>query len=128
MANVSLLLSGGWRVSSTNPGLDLITRFFSATYTGSTFTQQEVVILPTVSDYILSLALFSAPIGIFMTSTNTVRVNFPGQASSFSAASASVVQFKDLFVCMATSAVLPSSIHIANSGTDSAMLTVLLLG
>lgn len=128
MAVISVTLSGGWRVSSTNPVLDLVTRNISAALTGSTFMQQEIVVLPNVSDLVVSLPLFSSPIGILMTATNTVRVNFAGQASSVSAASASVVQFRDFAGFMAQSAILPSGLHFANSGSDSATVTVLLIG
>lgn len=128
MAMVSVSLSGAWRVSSTNPALNLITRNISAAIAGSTFMQQEIVVLPNVSDLVVSLGLMSAPLGILMTATNTVRVNFAGQASSTSAASASVIQFKDFAGFMVQSALLPSGIHFANSGTDSSTVTVLIVG
>jgi len=128
MAVVSVSLSGAWRVSSVNPALDLITRNISAVITGSTFVQQEVVVLPNVSELVVSLPLFSSPTGILMTSTNVVRVNFSGQASSTSAASASVLQFKDFAGFMVQSAILPSGLHFSNSGVDSATICVLIVG
>ena len=128
MPSISVSLSGSWRVSSTNPVLDLITRNISGTVTGSTFAQQEIVVLPNVSDLVVSMPLFSAPIGILMTSTTVVRVNFAGMTSSVSAASASVIQFKDCMGFMAQSAVLPSGLHFSNSGSDSAVVTVLVVG
>ena len=128
MPSLSVSLSGGWRVSSTNPVLDLITRNISGVVVGSTFAQQEIVVLPNVSDLVVSMPLFSAPIGILMTATQTVRVNFAGMVSSVSAASASVIQFKDFCGFMAQSAVLPSGLHFANSGSDSATVTILMVG
>lgn len=124
MASLNVTLSGGWRVSSTS---DVIVRSLSSVVTCSTFFQQEIVLLPTVSEYLISMSLFSAPNLLLMTSTNTVRVNFGGQASSVSAASASVIQFKDAFFMVGSSVGggLPSSIHLSNSGADSATVTVL---
>ena len=128
MPTISVSLSGAWRVSSTNPVLDLITRNISGVITGSTFAQQEIVVLPNVSDLVVSFPLLSSPLGILMTATNVVRVNFAGQASSPSAASASVIQFKDFAGFMVQSATLPSGIHFSNSGTDSSTVTVLIVG
>ncbi len=128
MPTISVSLSGAWRVSSTNPVLDLIIRNISGVVTGSTFVQQEIVVLPNVSDLLVSLPLFSAPIGILMTATNTVRVNFAGMTSAVSAASASVIQFKEFFGMMAQSAALPSGVHLANSGVDSSTVTLLIVG
>lgn len=128
MPTISVSLSGAWRVSSVNPVLDLITRNLSAVITGSTFFQQEIVVLPTQSNHAVSLTLFSSPLGMLMTTTNTVRVNFAGQASSFSAASAGTLQFGNFFACLGQSAILPSAVYLANSGTDSATVTMLLIG
>lgn len=132
MALLNVLLSGGWRLSSTS---DLIVKTFSAltpltaaTGSLSVFVQQEVVLGTTVSEFLFSYAQLSAPQLILMTSTNPVRANFGGQASSVSAASASVITFKDAFMLMNTSGVLPSSIHLGNSGTDSATVTLLIAG
>lgn len=127
MPTISFHLSGAWLVSSTNPTLDRVVRNISGTMTASTYLQQEIVVLPNVSDLVVSFPLLSSPIGIMMTATNVVRVNFAGQPSSVSAASASVIQFRDFAGFMAASAVLPSAIHFSNSGSDSATVTVLLL-
>ncbi len=127
MATASLLLSGGWRVSqSYTSGTDLITKAFSSTNTISTWTVQQVVLLPVTSQYLISMGLYSVPQAIIMTATNTVRVNFGGQASSFSAASASVMLFREFFAMVAGSTALPSSIALGQSGTDSATVTVLI--
>lgn len=126
MAALTILLSGGWRVSSVNPILDLITRSISAQFTCSTYNQFEIVLLPNVSDYVLSNALFSAPTVALMTATNLLRLNFAGLASNASNASAGVITFKDFWGAMGASAALPSAFRFSNSGSDSATLTVLL--
>ena len=127
MATASLLLSGGWRVSqSYTSGVDLITKAFSSTNTISTWTVEQIVLLPTVSEFLVSLAQYSAPQAIIMTATNITRVNFAGQASSFSAASASVMQFREFFGMVAGSTALPSAIHLGSSATDSCTVTVLI--
>lgn len=123
MATLNVTLSGGWRVSSTS---DVITKTFGPTITCSVFFQQEIVVLPNVSDFIVSFSLFSAPSLILATATNTVRVNHGGMTSSVSAASAGIVQFKDAYFIMASGGNLPSSIHFANSGSDSAVVTLLI--
>jgi hypothetical protein len=128
MAVITFQLSGAWLVSSTNTALDRIVRSFSGALTASTFVQQEIVVLPNVSDLIVSMALLSSPLGIMMTATNTVRVNFSGQASSVSAASGGTIQFRDMFCAVGPSAILPSAIHIANSGVDSSTVTILQIG
>ena len=124
MATASLLLSGGWRVSqSYTSGSDVITKLFSSTNTISTWAVETLVTLPGVSTYTVSLA--TAPQAIILTATGTVRVNFTGQASSFSAASASVMQFREFFAMVAGSTTLPSAFAFANSGTDSATISIL---
>jgi len=123
MATLNVALSGGWRVSSTS---DVITKTFAPTITCSVFFQQEIVVLPNVSDFIVSFSLFSAPSLIMATATNVVRINFAGMTSSVSAASAGVIQFKDAMFIMASGGNLPSAVHLANSGADSAVVTLLI--
>src|SRR6266568_1463169 len=107
MALLNVLLSGGWRLSSTS---DLVTKTFSAQTpltaalgSLSVFVTQEVVLGTTVSEFRISYAQLSNPQLLMLTATNEVRLNFAGQASSFSAASASVMKFRDCFIMMDTS-------------------------
>ena len=124
MATQYVTLSGSWRVSSLNPLLDLITKSFSATLTCSVFEQKEVLVLPNISDFVVCNTAVSSPSLIMATSTNTVRINFAGFTSMVSAASAGL-QFKDFMAYVGSGTGLPSNIHIANSGSDSALVTVL---
>jgi hypothetical protein len=133
MALINVLLSGSWRLSG--PGGETAGKTFSALTPAtlalgslSTYIQQDVVLGTTVSEFRVSYAQLSQPQLLLMTATGEVRVNFAGQASSFSAASASVMKFKDCFVMMDTSGVLPSGFSIGNSGTDSATVTILVAG
>lgn len=137
MALLNVTLSGGWRLSSVGQsgGVDLVTKSFSAltpltSALGglSTFIAQEVTLGTTVSEFLLSYAQLSAPQVIFLQSTNVVRVNFGGNGSAFSQASASQITFREAFLLMSVSGALPSGIHLGNSGTDSAVVTVLIAG
>lgn len=125
MANNFVTLSGTWRVSSVNPLLDLVTRALSFTITCSVFAQQEFLLLPNISDYIVSNITVSQPSLILATATNMVRVNFANYTSMVSAASAGI-QFKDFFAYCGSGAALPSNTHWANSGSDSALVTLLI--
>ena len=124
MATQTVTLSGSWRVSSVNPLLDLITRSFSATITCSVFETKEVLVLPNISDFVVCNTAVSNPSLIMATATNTVRINFSGYTSMVSAASAGL-QFKDFMAYYGSGAALPSAIHLANSGTDSSTVTIL---
>ena len=123
MAALNIGVSGGWRVSSTS---NVATQTFNALVTCSQWNEQQVVLLPTTSEYVISFANLSAPGVILMTATQIARVNFAGWTSNLSAASASVIQFKDLFCIVASGAALPSGIHVGNSASDSNTITVLI--
>ena len=122
MATVQALFSGSLRVSSTS---NMFTRSFSATVTCSTWATQEVVLLPNVSDFVVSNALLSNAMALFMTSTQTVRVNFAGLPSSVSAGSAGY-QFKDLYALAGSGISGVQALHFANSGSDSATVLIFL--
>lgn len=124
MATQSITLSGGWRVSSVNPLTDLITRAFSATITCSVWEQKEVLVLPNVSDFVVCNTACSSPSLMIATATNIVRLNFAGYTSMVSAASAGL-QFKDFVGYFGSGIGLPSNVHLANSGSDSALVTIL---
>lgn len=133
MALLNVMLSGTWRVSaaggmSAGNAFSAVTPLTLALGSLSVFAQQTVVMGTTVSELRISFANISSPQVIFMTANNEVRVNFSGQASSVSAASASVLKFKDAFLMMDTSGLLPSGISLGNSGTDSATVTVFMAG
>jgi hypothetical protein len=125
MPTFQTLLSGGWRISSIS---NLITKNFSNITTCSTYNMQEVVVLPGVSEFVVSLPLFSAPVALFMQATNTIRINFSGVGSGVSAASAGVIQFKEGFHVMSQSGGLPSGLHFSNSGSDSSVIALLIAG
>jgi hypothetical protein len=125
MATASLLLSGGVRVSySVTSGNNVVTQAFSSLLTAvSVFTTQTVVTLPGVSTYSVSLA--SSPQAVIMTATGTVRIGFTG-TSALSGASAFPTQFREMFAMVAGSTALPSAFYLANSGSDSATVTILM--
>ncbi len=122
MATVQALFSGTLRVSSTSA---LLTKVFSATITCSTWQVHEIVMLPNVSDYIVSSTLLSNATAMLATSTNTVRINFTGLPSSVSSASAGY-QFKDLVAIVGSNISGAQGIHLSNSGSDSATVTLFL--
>ncbi len=125
MATQSVTLSGGWRVSSLNPLLDLITKAFSGTVSCTNFVQQEYVIAANVSEFVVSIATVSSPSLIIATATNALRINFP-LPSGVSAASAGIAVFKELYAVMASGGNLPSGLHFSNSNTDSSTLTLIM--
>src|SRR5207247_1622728 len=133
MALLNVLLSGSWKVSvaggeSAAKGFSALTPLTAALGSLSIYEQKNIVLATTVSEFVVSIAALSVPKLIYMTANQTVRVNFAGQASSFSAASASVVTFKDAFIMMDMSGALPSAFHLGVSSTDSATVTLLIAG
>lgn len=123
MAVAQALFSGTLRVSSTS---NVLSKTFSATLTCSTWQVHEIVMLPNVSEFVVSSTLLSNAHAMLMTSTQTVRVNFTGLPSSVSGASAGY-QFKDLFAICGSGISGVQGIHLANSSADSATV-VLFLG
>lgn len=119
MATAQVLLSGTLRVSSTS---NLQTKVFSAQITVSTWQMQEILLLPNVSEFVVSLATLSAPLVVALASTNKVRVNFSGHASYVSAASAGW-EFRDYFMWGGSGISGPMGLHFSNSGSDSAFIT-----
>ena len=122
MATVQALFSGTLRVSSTSA---LLTKMFSATITCSTWQIHEIVLLPNVSDFVVSSTLLSNAMAMMATATATVRMNFTGLPSSVSAASAGY-QFKDLLAIVGSGISGAQGIHLANSGADSATILLFL--
>jgi len=122
MAVAQALFSGGVRVSSTS---NVFTKTFSATVTVSTWTIQEIVLLPNVSDFVVSIATLSNAYAFLATATQNVRINFAGLPSSVSAGSAGYA-FKDLFAIVGSSVSGVQSLRTANSSSDSATVTLFL--
>lgn len=134
MALLNVLVSGAWRVSvvggreTASVGFSTLTPLTAALGSLSVYAQQDYVLGTAISEFRISHSQISSPQLIMMAATNEVRVNFAGETSQFSAASASVMKFRELFIMMDISGVLPSGISIGNSGTDSATVTVLIAG
>ena len=133
MALINVLLSGSWRVSGTlgqsaARAFSALTPLTLGLGALSVFNQQDVVLGTGVSELRISYANLSSPQLIFLAGNGEFRINFAGQASSFSAASAGVTKFKEVFLMMDTSGALPSGFSLGNSGSDSATCTVLIAG
>ena len=133
MALLNVLVSGAWRVSvaggeSAAVGFSALTPLTAALGSFSVYVQQDIILTTVMSEFVVSFANLSSPQLIAMKATNPVRVNWAGQASSVSAASAGVMTFKDLLIFMNISGALTSAIHLGNSGTDSATVTLLIAG
>lgn len=136
MALINVLLSGALRVSAAGAtgmesaikGFNALTPLTAGTGALSVYQFQNIVLGTTTSQFVVSVATLSMPKVIFATATGTTRINFAGQASSFSAASASVMTFKDLFVMMDASGTLPSALFLGNSGSDSCTVTLFVAG
>ncbi len=120
MATVQALFSGTLRVSSTS---NVLNKVFSATITCSTWQVQEIVLLPNVSEFVVSITTLSNVTALLMTATNTVRVNFAGLPSSVSGGSAGY-QFKDLLAIVGSGISGAQGLHYANSGADSSTITL----
>ena len=133
MALLNVLLSGSWRVSATG-GMSAGNSFSAMTPLTallgslSVFIQQTVVLGTTVSELRLSYPNISSPQLIFLTANNELRINFAGHSAATSAASSAVTKFKEAFIMMDTSGLLPSGVSLGNSGTDSATCTYLIAG
>lgn len=136
MALINVLLSGAIRVSAAGAtgmesavkGFNALTPLTAGTGSLSVYQVHNIVLGTTTSEFLVSVATLSAPKVIFATATGTTRINFSGQASSVSAASASVMTFKDLFCMMDVSGNLPSALHLGNSGSDSSTITLIIAG
>ena len=72
MANAQALLSGSWRVSSTS---GLFNQTFSNLTTVSATLAMDFVLLPGVSDFVVSLAQFSNMNVLGLQANNQVRIN-----------------------------------------------------
>lgn len=120
MATSQLLASGTWRVSSTS---GVFTQTFSNTVSCSAWLTHEVVVLPNVSDHIVSLPQFSNCQVFGFQANQVVRVNFSAHASYVSSASAGWQCTQWVWMGSNISGLV--GLHIANSGSDSATCRII---
>ena len=133
MALINVMVSGTWRVSAVNGmtggnALTVTTPLTAALGSLSVFVEATVVLATTVSELRVSYANLSNPQLIMMTADNEVRLNFAGFSVQPSAASASVLKFKEFFAMMDVSGLLPSGFSLGNSGTNSATVNFIIAG
>ena len=123
MANAQALLSGSWRISSTS---GLFTQAFSALTTVSATLETDFVLAVGVSDFVVSLPTFSNMNVVGIQANNQVRINFGGigGGSYVSNASAGFLVTQFAWVTGGTSG--PLSVRIANSGSDSSTIRLIM--
>lgn len=124
MANAQALLSGSWRVSSTS---GLFNQTFSNLTTVSATLAMDFVLLPGVSDFVVSLPQFSNMNVLGLQANNQVRINFGGigHATSYvSQASAGILTTQLAWTAGGGSGLL--NIHFANSGSDSSTVRLIM--
>ena len=121
MAVEQVLLSGGWRVSSTS---GLWTQSFSNMVSCSAVMVQDLVILPGVSETVVSLANFSNCQAFAVQANQIIRINFAAHASYVSAASAGFQCTQWAWIGSGISGM--PGLHIANSSSDSATVRIIM--
>ena len=120
MAVTTARLSGTLLLTSPS---NAITTNFSNTLSVSALVTQEFVILPNVSEFVVSLAQFSNCNAVMVQSDNVIRVNFGGLGGSVSHTShASAGMPCTTLVWMGSSISGANSIHFSNSGANSATI------
>ena len=133
MALINVMVSGTWRVSAANGmiggnALTVTSPLTALLGSLSVFVEATVVLPTTTSELRISYANLSSPQLIMMTADNEVRLNFAGFSIQPSAASASVLKLKEMFVMMDISGLLPSGFSLGNSGTNSATVNYIIAG
>ncbi len=123
MATDQALLSGGWRISSTS---GLFQQTFSNMTTVSATLATDFVVLVGVSDYVVSLAAFSNMNVVGIQANNQVRVNFGGIGNNSYVSNASAGMLVTQFAWATGGASGPLSIRIANSGSDSSTVRLIM--
>ena len=123
MALAQALVSGSWRISSTS---GLFTQSFSATTTVSATMALDFVVATGVSDFVVSLATFSNATVVGLQANNQVRINFGGIGNSSYVSNASAGFFITQFAWVTGGTSGPLSLRVANSGTDSATVRLIL--
>lgn len=126
MAAGQALVSGSWRLSSTS---GLFTQSFSALVNVSATFVTEFVLLPGVSDFVVSFPTMSNCNAIAVQADNQVRLNFgntggDGNVSYVSNASAGILVTQFAWVTGGTSGA--RSLRFANSGTNSATVRMIM--
>src|SRR5258705_277634 len=124
MAVGQALLSGGIRLSSTS---NLITQSFSTTITVSAIMDLEFVVPANASDYVVSIANFSAANFISLQANNVCRVNFGGLGNlSYISNASAGMQFTNFIWAGGSGASGPLSVRLANSGSDSSTVRLIM--
>lgn len=123
MANAQAAIVGSWRVSSTS---GLFIQTFSAQQTVSATLAHDFAIAVGVSDFVLSLAVFSNINVLSIEANNQVRVNFGGIGNSSFVSNASLGMLVTQMDWITGGNSGPLNLHFANSGTDSATVRVIM--
>jgi hypothetical protein len=103
------------------------TKTAAATVSISAWKTEDAVVSPNVSNFQVNMGFLSNPGIVWLTTTAPVRVNFGalGNASQVSLASAGMA-FDKFFVWAGSLASGPNAIYLANSGTVSAVVQVMI--
>lgn len=123
MANAQALVSGSWRLSSTS---GLFTQAFSNQTTVSATLAHDFAIATGVSDFVVSLAVFSNMTLVGIQANNQVRVNFGGIGNSSYVSNASAGMLVTQFTWVTGGTSGPLSLRFANSGSDSSTVRLIM--
>ena len=127
MASESVQLLGTWRVSSvTACATNTTTLSFNSALTLSTTFVHDFVLLPNVSDYVVSLPNLSNLQVVAVQATQVVRVNFRGTGVTSYISNASA-GFQLTQLAMYGSSISGfGGVGFSNSGSDSATVRLIL--
>ena len=117
MAVTTARLSGTMVLTSPS---NTITTNFNNLLSVSALMTQDFVILPNVSEFVVSLAQFSNCNAVVVQSDNVIRVNFGGLGSVSHVSHASAGMPCTTFLWMGSSISGANSVHFSNSGANSA--------
>lgn len=123
MALDQALLSGGWRISSTS---GLFQQTFANSVTVSASVAMDFVLLPGVSDFVVSLAVFSNMNAIGFQANNQVRINFGGVGNTSYVSNASAGLLTTQWAWTNGGGSGPLSLRLANSGVDSSTIRIIM--
>ena len=123
MAVTAARLSGTMMLTSPS---NTITTNFSNLLNVSALITLDFMILPNVSDFIVSLAQFSNCNVVLMQSDNVVRVNFGNVGAASYVSNASAGFTCTTYLWMGSSISGPNSVRFANSGANSATIRLTL--
>ena len=119
----SAMISGGARISAGVSTFAVSP--FSGSFSLSSFFVDQFILAAGVSEFVVSVQTVSNPSFVVLKATEVVRVNFGNLPSSTSHASAGF-QFADIFAQVGCGISGPLALHFANSGSNSATITVML--